>query len=722
MDIKKISSDILRDLYGASRRLSMYPLGHPITQETLKKPLELLNHIFLLKHSFNIECHKDRLIAEGILLDDTVYVSGIVLDMKKHKLSNLAIFSHVQIGNLYYFLSELIARPDPRTKGLADILKSKDISAIAVNIPKTRNIFHFDGPERTAEYSAKSLDKRLKSIIAHNPSINAAYYMGRMKDDDDVLKYLETDFRLGFLSKYIKESLIMLNSESAVKLLEEVVFTTNWLDDSLDSRAVIGLKRLFNDYLSQQGDNQALMDIYQLFKKVGAPESVINQIFDRSHALKLRTFQDSEEIVNTLRFSDPSQIKPDYLKKTIFKLASAGQKEYLFDIINQLVNSITGTTRNVRQQALELLTLAGDVISGGGFFDEFGSLSRMAVKLSLMPDDIIETAELTSNLAWQALRKKRWQELKFLVRMLTGITTDKMQPQSKRDFVAKRILELRESSLLLETVNDMLEGDWDEETGGFFDATANLGSTKIIMSLVEKITSPDTNLRSRIIKILVSMNESSAEVLSQLLAEEVEKYDGRKLDEEKWYLLRNILRVLKEVNAEEALPSLEIMSGWKDNRIKLEIIKTLEGMSLAGSAKLLQKFSDDEDFEIRKTAITAMGLTGHPDMIPKLNAIIHNLPECRVMAVAALGRIGGTKARDLLIELFENEELQGTLSLSGKEVEEVRVAILKALSRIGDNKSLDKLEEYSQKKFSKSLFKKDLLSNTAKIILDNKGR
>jgi len=32
MDIKKLGLEILRELYGGSRRLSMYPLGHPITQ------------------------------------------------------------------------------------------------------------------------------------------------------------------------------------------------------------------------------------------------------------------------------------------------------------------------------------------------------------------------------------------------------------------------------------------------------------------------------------------------------------------------------------------------------------------------------------------------------------------------------------------------------------------------------------------------------------------
>jgi hypothetical protein len=63
-----------------------------------------------------------------------------------------------------------------------------------------------------------------------------------------------------------------------------------------------------------------------------------------------------------------------------------------------------------------------------------------------------------------------------------------------------------------------------------------------------------------------------------------------------------------------------------------------------------------------------------------------------------------------------------SLNLSMREVEEVRVAIIKALSRIGDLTATQKLEEYSQKKFVKSMFKKDLLSNTAKMVLGLKNK
>jgi hypothetical protein len=719
MDVKKLSHEILRDLYGGSRRLSMYPLGHPITQETLRKPLELLNEIFTFKHSFNIELFKDRLLAEGILLDDTVYVSGLALDLKKHKLNNIVISSQINSGDLYYLLSTLISKPEPIDNGIARTLKSHNIDTIMVNIEKPRNLFHFENADLRNEKNPLALDKRVGIILSKNPSIISAFYMGRITNDDDILKYIDIDFRLGFLSKYFKESLLSLPGEEAKKLLEEIIFSTNWLDDNFDNGAIIGLKRLFDDYLSKQEDDHGIKDIYELLKKVGAPEMVLNQLFDITSIIKLKTFRDSETIVNTLKFSDPSQVETDYLKRTVFKLASAGQREYLFDILDQLLKSLSAPTRAERAQGLALLITAGEVTSGGGFYDEFASLCRSVVRLALFPSETLEASELTCNLAWQALKMKRWQELKFLVRMLKGITTDSIQSDSKKKFVSSRLLELSESNLLSESVIDFLENNLIEELGDFLAAMSNLGSKNIIQMLVDRIADPDINIRSKTIKILVSMKDDSAEIISQMLSDKVGNYDGGPLNDENWFYLRNILRVLKEVNAEEALPSLEIMTAWPDKRLKLEIIKTLEGMPAEGSAKLLERLSLDDDYEIRKAAVVAMGLSEHPDMVVKLETIFKSSSDCRTLAIASLGRIGGTGARDLLIQLFEDQEFFDS-GLSKKEIEEIRIAIIKALSRIRDQKSLQKLEEYSKRNFSKSLFKKDILSNTAKIELGHR--
>lgn len=722
MDVKILTLDILRDLYGSSRRLAMYPLGHPVTQETLKKPMNVLNKVFSFKHSVIIELFKDSLLAEGILLEDTIYVSGLALDMKKHNLSNIVFYSDINIGDLYHFLTLLVSKAGPFEDNADRILRSKNISSIKLNVADPPNLFHFDRSELMSDTVQYSLSMRAKVVISRNPGIIAAYYMGRLRKDDDILKFINVDFRLGYLADHFKEALLNLEREKGRKLLEDVVFSTNWLDDKIDSELLLGLRRLFKDYMSEHPDQKMLSDIYELFKKVGTPDIVIDQIFNKTSVLKLRTFQESEFIVNTLKYADPSQVDPADLRKTLFKLAAAGQKDYLNDLLDQLIRSLSSDTNEMRQKALHLVSTAGDILVTGGFYDDYNSLCREAVRLALLPTETLEPVELTVEFAWQAVKEKRWQELKFLVRTLKGIISDHSHAQSKRDLASQKLIEISESSLLADTVSDVMENGPTEDTGGFLEALGNLGSKDIIRMLAEKIAHPDINIRSRVIKLLVSMKTESAEILSQMLGEWVGKYEGAAIDDQDWYYLRNILRILRGVQAEEAFPYLEIMAGWPEFRLKLEIIKTLDGMPVEDAGRLYEKLSGDPDYEIKKAAVIAMGLTGHPDMVPRLLAIFQQEPDCRVSSIASIGRIGGPQARDKLIDMFEDNEFFANLDLSKREMEQVRIAILKALSRIGDDTAIAKLEEYSQKSFSKSLFKKDLLSNTAKIILETKGK
>ncbi len=722
MDIKKLSLEILRDLYGSSRRLAMYPLGHPVTQDTLKKPLEMLNKVFAFKHSFTLELFRDLLLAEGICIDDTIYVSGLALDLKKHKLANIVFCSNLNVGDLYHFLSLLVSRPGPYDDNVARVLKSKNIDAIKANFDRPPRLFNFDQIGVSGESHQYSLSRRTRNIIIKRPGVIAAYYMNNLKTDDDILKWTGIDLRLGYISRYFKETLCDIVADKGKKLLEEAVFSTNWLDDDIKPETLAGLRKLFADFLTKYKDENALSDIYKLLKRVGAPEIVIEQIFDKTSALKLRTFQESELIVNTLRYADPSQVDPAGLKKTIFKLAASDQKHYLSDLLNQLLKSLSSPTNELRQKGLHLAVTAAEVLSKGGFRTDFNYLCRETVRLSLLPTESMEAIELASELAWNGLKEGYWQELKFLAKMLQGLKEDKSLPRSKRELAAEKITEIAESGMLADTFSSLLEKGWAEDTNGFFDAFSNLGASGIVRILSEKITHPDINMRSRAIKLLVSMKKDSADILSQILGEQVQSHDGRSFDDEQWYFYRNILRVIKEVRAVEALPYIEIMTGWPDSRLKIEIIKTLEEMPAESSGKLLEKLASDSDPDIRKAAVVAMGLTGHPDMVPRLINIFLNQPDCRINSVAAIGRIGSPQARDKLIEIFEDDSYFVEHDVPKKEAEQIKVAVLKALSRIGDHLSVEKLDEYSRRDFDKSLFKKDLLSTTAKVILSEKGR
>ena len=714
LDIKKLSMDILRDLYAGSRRLSLYPLGHPITQETLKKPLNSLNLIHSIKLSFSLEIFKDRLLAEGIPLEETVYVSGLSLDMKKHGMKNFTIYSQINPDDLYHFLSFLASKPDMHENGAEIFLSSKKIKSIKVNSDNLPTLFSFQNTYISDSGDQFLLDNRIKSFLAKFPRILPDYYLGRLKTDNDIFSVVKTDLRIEFVARIIKETLLGMNREEAMKLLEDVVLSTNWLDDNMDKSIFLGLKKLFSDYLSSRPDQDMLSSIHQLFKKVGAPANIMEQIFDYSSILKLKTFSETESIVKTLKYNDPSHVDSTALKKTIFKLATAGQTTYMQDLLEQLINSLSSSTIHLRQKALHLVITAGEVLSNGGFFDDYNFLCRESVRLSLSPTNTLEPVELASDLAWIALKKGRWSELKSLCHTLQGIRNDKKQDKNKRELAGKKLTDISESQVLMNKMVELLENDWSDESNRFFECLTYLSSRDIIQLLADKITHKNKDIRSRVIKLLVNMKRNSSEILTQILAEKIKTTQGGNVTEDEWYFYRNIFRVLKETKAEEALPYLEIISTWPNTRLKLEIIKTLEGIPPQSSAKLLDLLAADPSIEIKKAAIIGMGLSGHSEMVPRLREIFKKDPESRPTVISSLARIGGPQSRITLIEFLENEELLKSLKLPKKESEDLKIAVLKALSEIGDEAAMNKIAEISDKNANVSLFKKDIISLASK--------
>ena len=206
VDIKILSLDILRDLYGSSRRLSMYPLGHPVTQETLKKPLSALNKIFAFKHSFAIELFKSNLLAEGILIEDTIYASGLAMDMKKHSINNVVFTSSANIGDLYHFLSLLATRPEQNRETFDRELQARNVTCIKVNVQRVHNLFRFDRVEMANEASRFLLPDRIRTILSRKPEIIVTFYLGRLKNDEDVLNLIDVDLRLGYLSGHFRDA------------------------------------------------------------------------------------------------------------------------------------------------------------------------------------------------------------------------------------------------------------------------------------------------------------------------------------------------------------------------------------------------------------------------------------------------------------------------------------------------------------------------------------
>lgn len=714
-DIKSVSLDILRQLYSASRKLLLYPLGHPITDETLKKPLERLNDIFRFKITFVIQTFGERLLAEGLLLDETVFVNGFLFDLKKHNIKSVKFSADLVLGDLYHFLSKLLEAKSPTDDYFQKFLDSKGVKTIAVNDPNLLTLYNFDEAVIGSPKARFLLYDRVRELIFANPDVLVFYYQGMLRNDDQVAQKLGVDLRLTFLANCFSSTVSEIPEKTILDVFKQFIFSSNWLGEIPNTEVLEGICRLWKDYTKKSDNVSILLSVYGLFKSVGATPEVLESVFDKDALMRLKAVRDAEEITSLLKSSQVREIDFNHLKKTVFRLAVENYINPLKQLLLQLLACLTVEDIDTRQRGLRLTIRAVDTLADGSFWEMFNNFIRQVLQMALSPKSGSEIVELVARIAERSASTYRWEELKICVQTLKSIARE--SSEYKKKLANARLVELGDSPVIIDILVDAVI----TAKGGseLYEAISSITSQKVASSLVEKIDSSDKAVRARVIKALVGMGRVIGSEITRILASIVGS--GEQDNDDIWYRMRNIMRVIGRIKYIEALPYFEVLTNWRQKRIKLEVISACEAMESPATGAILSKLAVDSDGEVRKAAVVAIGMSGHPDMVKYLRALFNDGRSDRVLLIAALGRIGGSYARDTIIDLYENDNIFRDLGISKKDEEDIKVTILKSLSKIGDDVSKSRIELYSKKQAGKGgLFKKDVLTQTAKILLGDK--
>lgn len=196
---------------------------------------------------------------------------------------------------------------------------------------------------------------------------------------------------------------------------------------------------------------------------------------------------------------------------------------------------------------------------------------------------------------------------------------------------------------------------------------------------------------------LSGFERESTEVLLKLLAEEEDKAArifyldlvkdigknqmsllGRHLSDVRWYFVRNIVNILGESKADQAIAFFRKVSDHNDIRIRQEVIRGLVSIGGKKAADVLAKFLKDKDTEVKKTAIRAF--SGFPD-------------------------ISAEEAKPL-VDFLDDQPLK-------KKEQGLNLEAIKALGKIGDHDTAESLKKYTRIRWWKSQKLQEELRATA---------
>ena len=171
-----------------------------------------------------------------------------------------------------------------------------------------------------------------------------------------------------------------------------------------------------------------------------------------------------------------------------------------------------------------------------------------------------------------------------------------------------------------------------------------------------------------------------------------------RLDDERWFVVRNLIIMLRAFNDQEVQRQMRRLVNHPNSKVCKEAMKNLLSYGDPAADKLLLQDMEGSDTERKLVAVQVAEMSSNPKVVDNLLAIIESGGireyglELKISAVQALAGIGSPQALPKLKEILST----GRWLHSGKHVQ-LKIAIIRALPRFPAPLSRPLLEEIAAK-------------------------
>jgi HEAT repeat protein len=204
-----------------------------------------------------------------------------------------------------------------------------------------------------------------------------------------------------------------------------------------------------------------------------------------------------------------------------------------------------------------------------------------------------------------------------------------------------------------------------------------LASAETIQVLVASLPGADPVATAKIQRLIQTMGAAAIRSLLIALAEEENRSRRRKLfdflvslgplivhevtrflSDSRWYVVRNMIVLLRAVNDRSAIPEIRRIAQHRDLRVRMEAIKALLALEPSVPRSLLEQAINDPDPKMAETAITLVGSYGIREAVGPLLEILDRRDffgarrPVRVKAIRALGELAEPSALPRMEQFF----------------------------------------------------------------------
>lgn len=374
--------------------------------------------------------------------------------------------------------------------------------------------------------------------------------------------------------------------------------------------------------------------------------------------------------------ADPRVI--ELLPKMISQIMDKNKDEILEALTQQMANALLEDSPEVRRAIAGVMAEMDEKMEEGQLLEKRISLSKKLVEWIKAEDKISPeykyVTDRMENLARTILgRQDHPGGADHILEAYALIKDGNLSKQEAIQALAANMLQ----NLSTDHILDMLLKEPVKASESGKDdiySLVILGSTTIERLLDRLRESQSMTERNRLVQAIAKMGRPAAGPVIDRL--------GQKGP---WYYIRNLTLILGRVGDESHLTSLEPMLMYRDYRVQLEAVKSIQAINGQKAGDLLLKHIPAVEPELVSYIISVLGALNYRPAIPYLVNLVESKSlwqnkaiqdEIKSKACEALGRMQATEAVSAL------ERIVRTKSFFRGYPEAVRSAAVKALANI----------------------------------------
>ncbi len=669
----KLLSDAVIELNISRRSVGLYPPEHPITRQSIKSAYTLLKKLFELRSSITLGVAKNVLMIDEYTLDrgNPVFIE---FAFALHAKGIAAITFHSGLEEKeVLMLHMLISDKDlPAGQALVELDQSKNLRHIRLVPLDVSKLKFVEGVLKETTDSRQAVwedyvygilegnlaDKDAAGIVFKIPPEEVAHILSSRPSDTKegydrvITTYLSKKGRKG------------LNKDSLNRFITLVENLSPSVKEQFLSRAVKHQalnKKETEELLGEltPEDVERMMKIFQ--KQSVLPDSLRNFI-DKFSGVK------KTEGVKEILYKGSSHVEDIELSEDMMKL-------YEDDRFSEFVD---GQYQRDLEKMVKVKKVNDFSLNDSSLLEEIQNAISPEVLDSAFSDVVLELIDFDY--------MKSEECLKLLTRL--SELTDVFLETGR----FKEVLHIHNT-----IYSHMLKGNFKAETLSMIEYCFR--SEKFTSKLLEAFSiwgryqreaalelarALKLNLINPMFDALIEDERSSQRkfylsIMSQL-GKDVLKEAVRRLDDERWYVVRNMIYLIREYKGIEHIKKIRPLIKHKNKKICLEALKTIVHFSTPDAFSHIKFFLRGNDPELKEEAIKISGAYKIKKAVPYLLKILKKQDllgtelHYKLLAVNALGKIGDPSALDTIKKLYGSRALfyKGTL-------EELKLEIIGSL-------------------------------------------